>query len=74
MKDLSNDRAALVEAEAAKYIGLSVATLRKGRMGHREKHCPTPPFIKLGRSVRYLKADLDLYLAQHRVPFERSRG
>ena len=75
MKHLVNDRASLVEAEAAEYVGLSRATLRKGRMdGPRNKRCPTPPFLKLGRAIRYLKKDLDQYLEQHRVTSSGVQG
>ncbi len=45
---------ALTEREVAELLGLSVATLRAWR--HRGKG---PRFLRLGRSVRYLPADLD---------------
>jgi excisionase family DNA binding protein len=45
---------ALTEREVAEQLGLSVATLRAWR--HRGKG---PRFLRLGRSVRYLPADLD---------------
>jgi predicted DNA-binding transcriptional regulator AlpA len=47
---------------AAQYLGLSPATLstRRTRGGG-------PVFVKLGRSVRYLRRDLDAYLDAHRV-------
>ncbi len=44
---------ALTEREVADLLGLSVATLRAWR--HRGKG---PRFLRLGRSVRYLPADL----------------
>ena len=44
---------ALTEREVAESLGLSVATLRAWR--HRGKG---PRFLRLGRSVRYLPADL----------------
>jgi excisionase family DNA binding protein len=44
---------ALTEREVAELLGLSVATLRAWR--HRGKG---PRFLRLGRSVRYLPADL----------------
>jgi predicted DNA-binding transcriptional regulator AlpA len=56
------------EPEAAAYLGVSRASLRRGRMeGKREKRLPPPPFIRLGRSIKYLKSDLDAYLQSHRV-------
>ena len=56
-------RRALTEKEAAYYIGQSPHTLRKARCeGQRVNHTPTPPFIRLGRSIRYLREDLDAFL------------
>jgi predicted DNA-binding transcriptional regulator AlpA len=60
--------AVLTEAQAAEYLGLSRATLRRSRMqGSRDKHCPTPPFVRLGRAIRYRKVDLDKFLEAHLV-------
>ncbi len=54
---------ALTELEAAHYIGMSRSYLAQSRMaGHREGQTPAPPFIKIGRSVRYLREDLDNWL------------
>src|SRR5437879_1135689 len=47
--------------DAAPYIGRSEITLRQWRgrgLG--------PPYIRQGRSISYLKSDLDQYLAEHR--------
>jgi predicted DNA-binding transcriptional regulator AlpA len=33
--------------------------------GHRENRTIAPPFIKVGRAVRYLKEDLDKWLESH---------
>lgn len=58
----------LTTIEAAKYLGISQSTLRQGRMnGQREKRCPTPSYIKIGRAIRYRVEDLDAFLAEHRV-------
>ena len=54
----------LHEREAAAYIGMSVAFLRAGRLG---RGTPGPPFVRIGRSVRYALADLDAWLATKRV-------
>jgi predicted DNA-binding transcriptional regulator AlpA len=43
---------------AATRIGLSVATLEKKRV-----YGDGPPFLKLGRAVRYRIADLDAWVA-----------
>ncbi len=50
----SDTTRALTEREVAELLGLSVATLRAWR--HRGKG---PRFLRLGRSVRYLPADVD---------------
>jgi predicted DNA-binding transcriptional regulator AlpA len=54
---------ALSEIETAEYIGMSRSFLRQSRMeGNRDNRTPAPPFIKIGRAVRYLKEDLDQWL------------
>ena len=61
-------RAVLDEIEAAAYTGISISSLRKGRMnGKRDNYVEPPPYLKLGRRVGYLKADLDTWLLSHRV-------
>ncbi len=58
---------ALTEQQAAHYLSMSRSFLRQGRMnGDRENRTPTPPYLKIGRSVRYLKQDLDTWLEQFR--------
>ena len=54
------------EDEAADYIGMSRSFLRQGRMtGPLDGRIPSPPFLRVGkRSVRYLREDLDEWLAQ----------
>lgn len=54
---------ALTEKEASQYICMSRSFLRQARMdGNRENRTPAPPFIKIGRAVRYLREDLDAWL------------
>ena len=54
---------ALNEREAASYIGMSRSFLAQSRMdGRRDNRTPAPPFVKIGRSVRYLREDLDRWL------------
>lgn len=61
-------RAVLDEIEAAAYTGLSISNLRKGRMnGKRDNYVEPAPYLKLGRRIGYLKADLDTWLLSHRV-------
>lgn len=50
------------ENQAAKIIGRAVQTLRNDR--HLRQG---PPYIKLGRSVRYKVGDLLDYIESHRV-------
>ena len=55
------------DVEAAEFIGMSPSFLRQARCnGKREGRTAGPPFIKIGRSVRYLIADLELWLLEHR--------
>lgn len=56
------------EKRAAKYIAMSVAYLRAGRCtGVTGGTTPHPPYLKLGRAIRYQRADLDTWLAARRV-------
>jgi excisionase family DNA binding protein len=52
----------LTVRDAATYLRLAVSTLNKLR-------CTGggPTYLKLGRSVRYERGDLDEWLASHRV-------
>lgn len=60
---ITQNKRALSEIETAEYIGMSRSFLRQSRMeGNRENRTPAPPFIKIGRAVRYLKDDLDNWL------------
>jgi len=68
MTNFSNLQKAVNEKVAARYIGMSVPFLRQSRMGDaRENRTPGPPYLKLGRSIRYLIEDLDAWLTAHRV-------
>jgi len=67
--------ATLNEQDAARYIGLSVPFLRQSRCnGNLPGRTTAPPFLKIGRAVRYLKADLDSWLEENRVEFHRAEG
>ena len=58
----------LNEKEAAKYIGMSLSYLQHDRCYGATSHkTPGPVFIKVGRSIRYLKVDLDEWLVKNRV-------
>ena len=73
-----NNIRAFSEKEASEYIGMSRSFLRQSRMeGNRKGRKSSPRFIKIGRSVRYLKEDLDLWLGSfQRQSFlgEKKRG
>ena len=49
------------EEEAATFLSLRVATLRKWRWSG-----TGPPFIKLGGAVRYRRSDLEAYIEAQR--------
>lgn len=51
----------LTEGEAATRLGLKVATLRAWRNQGRG-----PAYVRLGRAIRYLSADLDEFLHSNR--------
>ena len=58
----------LTEKEASEYIGMSRSFLRQDRMnGVRENRTPGPHFLKIGRSIRYVREDLDSWLFKHRI-------
>ncbi len=60
------EKRAYTEQETAAYIGMSRSFLRQSRMeGQRFNRTDAPPFIKIGRAVRYLKEDLDAWLESH---------
>ena len=61
------------ETPAAEYLGMSVAFMRAGRSkGVVGNGAPPPPHLKLGRAVKYLRSDLDAWLAARRVdPLKR---
>lgn len=49
--------------EAATYLGISVSLLRKARCdGRLIGQVPLPAYIKVGKSVLYLREDLDTWL------------
>jgi hypothetical protein len=66
----------LDEAQAAEFIGMSIAFLQAGRSrGVIGKRTATPAFLKLGRSIKYDVVDLQAWLAARRVdPANRRRA
>ena len=56
------------EVQAAAFIGMSVPFLRAGRAhGVVGRRTPSPPYIRLGRAIRYDKKDLEAWVARHRT-------
>ncbi|HHG8520955.1 TPA: DNA-binding protein [Legionella pneumophila] len=63
------DKRVFKEVEAANYICMSRSFLSQDRVnGALKNRTPGPKFIKIGRSIRYLKEDLDIWLDQQRKP------
>jgi len=54
----------MATAEAAVYLGLCVSTLNAWRSQGR---AGSPAYLKMGRTVRYRKIDLDRYLEKSLV-------
>lgn len=61
------------EKEASSYIGMSLSYLQHDRCyGAVANKTPGPVFVKIGKSIRYLKSDLDEWLKQNRVSRNRN--
>lgn len=64
--DLPTPSPALSEAEAARYIGMSPAWLKKSRTRRFRELTDAPPFVRSGgRRVVYRRADLDAWQERH---------
>lgn len=62
------DSPVMKEQEVAEGLGISRSSLRQMRMnGPRKNKMPFLPYIKIGRSVRYLKTDIEKWLLSYRV-------
>jgi predicted DNA-binding transcriptional regulator AlpA len=56
------------EQEAAEYLCMSRSYLRQDRMnGIRRNRTPGPNYLKIGRTIRYLKEELDKWLEAYVV-------
>ena len=61
------DKKVFRDVEAASYICMSRSFLSQDRVnGTLANRTPGPKYIKIGRSIRYLKDDLDSWLDQQR--------
>lgn len=68
MRNRDIEQNVLSEREAAAYIGMSRSYLRQSRMnGARLNRAPAPPWVQVGRAIRYLRSDLDNFLKSQRV-------
>jgi hypothetical protein len=61
-----DNRPPIDERAAAEYIGMSSSFLRLSRMRGATKCLTAPPFIRIGKAVRYLPRDLDAWLESRR--------
>jgi hypothetical protein len=61
-----DERPPINEEAAAAYIGMSTSYLRISRMRGATKCTDAPPFVRIGKSIRYLPQDLDAWLAARR--------
>lgn len=67
MEESAVEKKVFREIEAASYICMSRSFLSQDRMnGALKNRTPGPKYIKIGRSIRYLKDDLDSWLDYHR--------
>lgn len=63
------DSILLTRREAAAYLGVAEQTLAVWKCTGRR----SLPFVKIGRLVRYRKADLDAFILQHLQDFEQDK-
>ena len=57
----------LSEKEACFYLGVSRSFLAQGRIyGDLPGRTPTPPFLRIGRMIRYRREDLDAWMETYR--------
>jgi len=61
---------AVDEHEVSRMTGLAVQTIRNQRCSRKN----TIPYLKIGRSVRYLVKDVFEYLEKHRIDPEGSHA
>ena len=66
MVSQNSSNAPLKEEEAAEVIGMSTSYLRTSRMRGSTKCTDAPPFVRIGKAIRYLPRDLDEWLESRR--------
>ncbi|MEX2373991.1 MAG: helix-turn-helix domain-containing protein [Dehalococcoidia bacterium] len=57
----------LTERQAGELLGFTATTMRISRMNGKLAGSQAPPWLKLGKSVRYRRADLDAWLEKAAV-------
>ncbi len=62
MTNFTNPAEILDTLEAASYLKLAAVTLERRRI-----QGDGPPYLKLGKSVRYRRGDLDVWLASRLI-------
>lgn len=63
---IQNGDRLLTTAEAARYLRVSVQWLEKTRVYGLKRGTP-PPFIRLGRFIKYRLSDLDAYIERNKA-------
>jgi predicted DNA-binding transcriptional regulator AlpA len=66
---MNENRRYINEKQVAELTGLALPTLRNDRSSKRRI-----PYIKVGRSVRYLEADVYAFMEAHRIEAGGTRG
>jgi transposase len=64
---MENETVRMNEKEAAKYLGVSIGTMRKWRFESRG-----PGYAKLGKRVVYCRPDLDTFFDSRRIEPRRA--
>lgn len=64
---MTNERTLLTTLEAAPRLGCQPSTLKLSRHSGSLFGVTAPPYVQLGRAVRYRPADLDEWLKQFHV-------
>jgi hypothetical protein len=63
---MAHENSPLPEDDAAEFIGMSVGYLRQSRMRGATKCTDAPPYIRIGKAIRYLPSDLIAWLESRR--------
>jgi len=73
--NVNTPKSSLTETEAAQYIGMSAAWLKKSRTRRFRDVMDAPPFVRAGaKRVVYRREDLDAWLESHLERVGPERG